>query len=80
MPFSYYRTPLTLLGIVIVVCIATVIAPPAGRFSWLLEVGPGLAGIAVLVAIHRRFPMSHIGRIFGVRWFATPLSVWYGLA
>lgn len=59
-PFSYYRTPLILLGIVILVCIATVTAPPAGRFSWLLEVGPGLAGIAVLIAIHRRFPMSHM--------------------
>ena len=59
-PFSFYRTPLILLGIVIVVCIATVWSPPAGRVSWLLEVGPGLAGIAVLIAIHRRFPMSHM--------------------
>ncbi len=59
-PFSYYRTPLILLGIVMVVCIATVWSPPAGRVSWLLEVGPGLAGIAVLIAIHRRFPMSHL--------------------
>ena len=60
MPFSYYRTPLILLGIVVLVCIATVTAPPAGRFSWLLEVGPGLAGIAILVALYRRFPMSHM--------------------
>ena len=59
-PYSYYRTPLILLGIVILVCIATLTAPPAGRFSWLLEVGPGLSGIAVLIAIHRRFPMSHM--------------------
>ena len=36
-PPSYYRTPLILLAIVILVCAATVVAPPAGRFSWLLE-------------------------------------------
>jgi putative membrane protein len=59
-PLSYYRLPLILLGIVVAVCIATVIAPPAGRLSWLLEVGPGLAGIAVLIALYRRFPMSHM--------------------
>ena len=59
-PLSYYRTPLILLAIVILVCIATVTAPPAGRFNWLLEVGPGLAGIAVLIALYRRFPMSHM--------------------
>ncbi len=59
-PFSYYRTPLILLFIVALVCIATVIAPPAGQLSWLLEVGPGLAGIAVLIALYRRFPMSHM--------------------
>ena len=59
-PFSYYRTPLILLFIVALVCIATVIAPAAGQLSWLLEVGPGLVGIAVLIALHRRFPMSHM--------------------
>jgi putative membrane protein len=55
--------PLALLGIVVAVCIATVIAPPAGRLSWLLEVGPGLAGIAVLIALYRRFPMSHMAYV-----------------
>jgi putative membrane protein len=59
-PFSYYRTPLILLFIMVGVCIATVIAPPAGQLSWLLEVGPGLAGIAVLIVFYRRFPMSHM--------------------
>ncbi|WP_044250075.1 DUF2238 domain-containing protein [Chondromyces apiculatus] len=54
------RLPLTLLAVLSVVCIATVISPPAGRFNWLLEVGPGLAGIAVLLAIYKRFPMSHV--------------------
>jgi len=57
---SYYRLPLVLLSIVAVVCIATVANPPAGRFSWLLEVGPGLAGILVLMALYKRFPMSHM--------------------
>jgi putative membrane protein len=41
------------------ICVATVWAPVAGRTSWLLEVGPGLVGIALLIATYRRFPMSH---------------------
>jgi putative membrane protein len=59
-PASYSRVPLVLLSIVVLVCVATAINPPAGRVNWLLEVGPGLAGIAVLIAIYRRFPMSHM--------------------
>ena len=59
-PLSYFRTPLVLLSIVVVVCIATVADPPAGRISWLLEVGPGLAGIIILIVLYRRFPMSHM--------------------
>ena len=59
-PFSYFRMPLVLLSIVVVVCIATVANPPAGRISWLLEVGPGLAGIIILLALYKRFPMSHM--------------------
>ncbi len=53
------RLPLGLLGILLVICVATVWAPPAGRISWVLEVGPGLAMIAVLLAIYRRLPLSH---------------------
>jgi putative membrane protein len=52
--------PLVLLSIVVVVCIATVADPPAGRISWLLEVGPGIAGIIVLIALYKRFPMSQM--------------------
>lgn len=63
-PLSYFRIPLVLLSIVTVVCIATVIDPPAGRVNWLLEVGPGLAGIIVLIALHRRLPMSHMVYFF----------------
>ncbi|HSG32701.1 MAG TPA: DUF2238 domain-containing protein [Thermodesulfobacteriota bacterium] len=63
-PFSYFHMPLLLLGIVAVLCIVTVYDPPPGRFSWLLEVGPGLIGITVLIALHRRFPMSHMVYFF----------------
>ena len=59
-PLSYFRMPLMLLSVVVVVCIATVIDPPAGRVNWLLEVGPGLAGIIILILLHKRFPMSHM--------------------
>jgi putative membrane protein len=52
--------PLVLLSIVVLVCIATVADPPAGRISWLLEVGPGLAGIIILIVLYKRFPMSHM--------------------
>jgi putative membrane protein len=51
--------PAVLLGFAVVICVATVWAPAAGRTSWLLEVGPGLVGIALLTATYRRFPMSH---------------------
>jgi putative membrane protein len=61
---SYFRIPLVLLSVVAVVCIATVVDPPAGRINWLLEVGPGLAGIIVLIGLYRRFPMSHMAYFF----------------
>lgn len=61
---SYFRIPLVLLFLVCGACLATVIDPPAGRLSWFLEVGPGLAGIAVLVGLHRRFPMSQMVYFF----------------
>jgi len=59
-PLSYFRTPFVLLCLVVVVCIATLVDPPAGRISWFLEVGPGLAGIIVLIVLYRRFTMSHM--------------------
>lgn len=48
-----------LLAVLVLVFVLTVWDPPAGRMSWVLEVGPGIAGIAVLVFTYRRFPMSH---------------------
>lgn len=56
---EHARRPLILAAILAVILIASVWDPPAGRFSWLLEVGPGLAGIAALAAVYRRLPMSH---------------------
>jgi len=53
------RFPLALLGLLGVICAATLWAPPAGRTSWALEVGPGLIEVALLVATYRRLPLSH---------------------
>jgi len=85
---EHVRLPATLLGLAVLVCVATLWAPAAGRTSWLLEVGPGLLGIIVLVATFRRFPMSHwvyVGTsihllilIYGgyYTYAATPLGNW----
>lgn len=56
---AHARTPLILLGVLALVCVATLWSPPAGRVSWLLEVGPGLTLIAVLAALYARMPLSH---------------------
>lgn len=54
------RLPLALAGLLGVICLATLWAPPAGRMSWVLEVGPGLIEVAVLAATFRRRPLSHL--------------------
>ncbi|HVY27003.1 MAG TPA: DUF2238 domain-containing protein [Polyangiaceae bacterium] len=54
------RLPLALLALLGVISIATLWSPPAGRTSWCLEVGPGLIEIAVLIAVYRRLPLSHL--------------------
>lgn len=54
------RLPLALAALLFAICVATVWAPPAGRVSWCLEVGPGLSEIAVLAAVYRRLPLSHL--------------------
>jgi putative membrane protein len=53
------RLPLVLLALLALISILTLWAPPAGRTSWCLEVGPGLIEIAVLAAVYRRLPLSH---------------------
>lgn len=57
---EYWRLPTVLLALITVISIATVWDPPAGRTSWMLEVMPGLAGVAVLIGVARRFAMSHL--------------------
>jgi putative membrane protein len=57
---DHARLPLGLLFLLCVVAVATLWDPPAGRTSWMLEVGPGVIGVAVLVGVYRRFPMSHL--------------------
>lgn len=57
---EHARFPLGLLAVLAVICLATAYNPVAGRLNWLLEVGPGLLGIAALIAIYERFPMSRI--------------------
>jgi putative membrane protein len=54
------RLPLALIGVLAVISALTVWSPPAGRVSWCLEVGPGLLEIAVLAAVYRRLPLSHL--------------------
>jgi len=56
---AHARTPLILLGVLALISVATLWSPPAGRVSWLLEVGPGLTLIAVLAALYARLPLSH---------------------
>lgn len=51
---------LGLVSVLALVCIATAWAPPAGRLNWALEVVPGLAIVATLAAVYRRFPMSNL--------------------
>ncbi|MEM6787907.1 MAG: DUF2238 domain-containing protein [Myxococcota bacterium] len=87
-PDDYARLPAGLLGGLLLICAATLVDPPAGRFSWALEVGPGLLGVAVLAATYRRFPMSRLvyGFVFlhmliliygGIYTYAeTPLGNW----
>ena len=87
-PEGYARLPAALLGVLVVICVVTLIDPPAGRFSWALEVGPGLVGVAVLAGTFRRFPMSRMVYVFvfvhvlilvygGIYTYAkTPLGNW----
>ena len=58
LPPNHFRLPLGMLAAVVLLCLATGFDPPAGRLNWFLEVGPGLAGIFVLLFTARRHPMS----------------------
>lgn len=63
-PMATARLPLVLCALLLVVCVATVWSPPAGRLSWALEVGPGLIGVGVLAGVYKRFRMSSLVYIF----------------
>jgi putative membrane protein len=87
-PKDHWRVPGVLLLLITLISLVTVWDPPAGRTSWMLEVMPGLAGVAVLLATARRFAMSRLvyGCVFvhililiygGVYTYAeTPLGNW----
>jgi len=53
------RLPLRLGALLLAICLATLLDPPAGRTSWLLEVVPGLTYVGILGAMYRRMPLSH---------------------
>jgi putative membrane protein len=75
-------------AVLLAVCVATAWDPPSGRLNWALEVGPGLAGVAVLAGTFRRFPMSRfvyacvflhvLVLVYGgyYTYAATPLGNW----
>ena len=85
---EHARLPLALLAVFGLISLATLWAPPAGRTSWWLEVGPGIALIAALAAIYPRVPLSHwvyVGVFLHVNilvyggyytYAATPLGNW----
>ncbi len=56
---SRSRLQFTLLAAVLAVLIWSGTAP-FDRFTWLLEVSPVLAGLAILIPTHRRFPLTRI--------------------
>jgi putative membrane protein len=56
---EHARLPLALLAILVAVCAASAAWAPAGPLNWSLEVGPGLALVAVLAALYPRLPLSH---------------------
>ena len=69
------RLPLVLVAVFTVLSLASLYDPPAGRFSWFLELVPAIGGIAVLAFSYRKFPMSRI-----IYWcvFVHALILLYG--
>ncbi len=69
------RLPLALAGVLLLVFAATFFTTPEGKLNWLLEVGPGLFGIAALAIAFPRFPFS---RFVYVAVFVHILILVYG--
>ena len=72
---SWARLPLALGGVLAVVLVATLFTTPEGKLNWLMETGPGLAGMVALAVTYRRFPMS---RLVYVGVFVHVLILVYG--
>lgn len=93
---GHARLPLGLVAALVVISALTLWAPPAGRVSWGLEVGPGLLLVATLALLYRTLPLSHFAYvgvflhllilIYGgyYTYALTPLGSWakdaFGLA
>jgi putative membrane protein len=85
---EHARFPLVLLALLALICLGTVWDPVAGRTSWMLEVGPGLAMVFGLLGLYRKMPLSHwvyagvflhvLILIYGgyYTYAATPLGNW----
>ena len=53
-----FRLPLALSAVLMVIFGFTFFFTPESKLNWVLEVGPGLAGMVALAVTARRFPMS----------------------
>jgi putative membrane protein len=57
---QHARFPLALLAALVVILAFSGATARAGPVSWALEVAPGVALVAVLAALYRRMPLSHL--------------------
>lgn len=57
---EHARRPLMAAAVLGAISVVTLVAAPAGRTSWLLEVSPGLTYAGALALLYRRMPLSHL--------------------
>lgn len=86
--FRLARLPLALAAVLFVVFALTLFGTEEGKLNWLLEVGPGLIGLAALAIAFPRFPMSrfvYLGVFFHIlvlvyggfyTYAKAPLGLW----
>lgn len=72
---TWARLPLALGAVLAVVLAATFVTTPEGQLNWLMETGPGLAGMVALAVTYRRFPFT---RLVYVGVFVHVLILVYG--